>query len=282
MGKTFRPKQLVEKVRKHKQVFSRITNFFAIWKMKILICTVLVFLVLADAFSVAKKHHKKKAAQAEDPEGPAPAIAEPLPLTFGGVVPVEVDLTQLMSRINEHIQALDSKLDSSVSSLESSISSTRENLESSISALESTVSSNKESVDSSISSHESSISSVESRVSSLESSLNDMDSKLEGASYCEIGHVGCESGCGGSDPDNDRTQQTNTYPVTFKRPFPATPTVTIALNDIYMRAPGESDWYGWTLNARDITTSGFTAEHVLDDREISKFWGMWVACAPIA
>merc|ERR1712121_171999 len=190
MGKTFRPKQLVEKVRKHKQVFSRITNFFAIWKMKILICTVLVFLVLADAFSVAKKHHKKKAAQAEDPEGSAPAIAEPLPLTFGGVVPVEVDLTQLMSRINEHIQALDSKLDSSVSSLESSISSTRESLESSIS------------------SHESSISSVESRVSSLESSLNDMDSKLEGASYCEIGHVGCESGCGGSDPDNDRTQQT--------------------------------------------------------------------------
>merc|ERR1711942_492416 len=268
MGKTFRLTQQ----NRNTDIFFVDENRFT-WTMRASIWAILAFLLLADSCCQAKTLRKHGGFKRESHTVKSKVQAQEVvdgQISLSSVFPVEVDLTSTMQMI-----------ESRLSSIESSISAHGDRLERIESELQ-TTNGKLESVASDYVSEER-FAQVQSSVTSLESSLGDLSGKVQGSSFCLTGFVGCQDNCGGWDESgNDSTKTPYSEDVYFSTPFASTPTVTFGLKDIEQYAPNDDDWYGWTLDATDVTTSGFTAYFVIDDRKITTLKGSWIACAPIA
>lgn len=112
------------------------------------------------------------------------------------------------------------------------------------------------------------------------SELDDRYAPRKSERYCQTGFVGCVGNCGGYDVKGTDQYVYKTYGVKFAEPFSRTPTVTLALKRITQRTPDFlEDLYGWNAEAKDVSSSGFTAKITLYDRKISTFQASWIACA---
>jgi len=100
----------------------------------------------------------------------------------------------------------------------------------------------------------------------------------QGGSFCQTGVAGCRDDCGGEDPDTTYTEVPKDFDVNFPMAFPGTPTVSTSLNEIYMYAPDNYDYYGWATDPIGITSTGFTLRVKLQDRKITTFYANWIAC----
>merc|ERR1711872_167803 len=123
---------------------------------------------------------------------------------------------------------------------------------------------------------------LDSAEAKVEQLRTDIDARtLKGSSFCQTGNVACDD-CGGKDDGGSGTTEVpKSFDVSFDQAFPSTPTISVALQDFFGRAGGEEDWYGWRLSASDETTTGFTFTMVLIDRVISKMKGTWIACVSL-
>jgi len=218
--------------------------------MKTAFVFLFVLVVITEGRS-AKKHwaqlfrHKVHQQSQEIDNQPITVTASPIgqigQAVYSGVFPVEVDLSSFMNRITERLDGIDS-----------SIASQGERIDGVVSSLETQVSELRESI----------------------------ATATQGRTVCQTGTVGCTS-CGGEDPDLSYSHTEVTRDVYFDREFSSVPTVTLGLKDIYMHDPnksGEGDNYGWSLDAKYVSTSGFTAYIDLKDYDISELQASWVAC----
>ena len=71
---------------------------------------------------------------------------------------------------------------------------------------------------------------------------------------------------------------TLTKDVSFAPEFLSVPVVSMALKDIKQESPEGSDVYGWGMYASGITKTGFKANLVMEDRNITTLKGTWIAC----
>merc|ERR1712168_409322 len=117
--------------------------------------------------------------------------------------------------------------------------------------------------------------SVEANVTENRASLESL--KKTGLNFCQTGVAGCYTNCPAIEDEGTETERKH-YPtdITFPKKFPGVPTVTAALNEINMQAPGESDFYGWGITTKSVTSSGFTLDIELVDRKITTFRANWI------
>jgi len=92
--------------------------------------------------------------------------------------------------------------------------------------------------------------------------------------YCQTGIVGCIKDCGGFDTDSNYQEMVKTFGVTFANAFPRKPTVTLA----WMYTLGKVFYYGWNLQAVNVTSTEFTAKITLKARKIDTLRATWIAC----
>jgi len=125
---------------------------------------------------------------------------------------------------------------------------------------------------------------IENRFASVEANVTENRASLEslkktGLNFCQTGVAGCSSDCPEiKDEDNETERKHYPTDITFPKKFPGVPTVTAALNEIYMKAPGDEDYYGWGITTKSVTSSGFTLDIELVDRKITTFRANWIAC----
>jgi len=197
------------------------------------------------------------------PEPTAPSGG--MEFSYMSKLPVEVDLSQFTSLLNERLTGLENQL----ASVETSVNERIESVSTDLTYRLDTVDERVNSVETRASSNEAEIASVMNSVQNLPS---------QGGSLCQTGFTGC-SDCGGEDPsDTTYTEVPKNFDVTFPTAFPGTPTVSTSLNEIHMHAPGHDDYYGWATDPIDVTSTGFTLRVKLIDREISRFYSNWIAC----
>jgi len=245
--------------------------------------------------SKTKQLHKKAANLRNDqellpenellPEPVAPSGG--MALSYMSKLPVEVDLSQFVSSLNERLTGLENQLASVETSVNERIESVSTDLSSQLRTVETSVNERIESVstdltyrldtvDERVNSVETRASSNEAEIASVRNSVQNLPSR--GGSLCQTGFTGC-SDCGGEDPsDTTYTEVPKNFDVTFPTAFPGTPTVSTSLNEIHMHAPGHDDYYGWATDPIDVTSTGFTLRVKLIDREISRFYSNWIAC----
>jgi len=97
---------------------------------------------------------------------------------------------------------------------------------------------------------------------------------------CATGLVGCTD-CEAKEGRGSKIYRWQyTQGVKFEHPFAEPPHVVLAVNEIYQRASGRIDWYGWKAQAIDVTAEGFTADIELIDRKMNIFKAAWIACPP--
>lgn len=102
---------------------------------------------------------------------------------------------------------------------------------------------------------------------------------LKDKTLCQVGTVKSDS-VGATDLDNSLTKSSAEKGVTFPKTFPATPNVAIAINYIKEQtlAGGEGDKYGWWVEAKSISETGFKAKLTGYDRKITSMGASWIAC----
>jgi len=197
------------------------------------------------------------------PEPPAPSGG--MEFSYMSKLPVEVDLSQFTSLLNERLTGLENQL----ASVETNVNERIESVSTDLTYRLDTVDERVNSVETRASSNEAEIASVMNSVQNLPS---------QGGSLCQTGFTGC-SDCGGEDPsDTTSTEVPKNFDVTFATAFPGIPTVSTSLNEISMHAPEHDDYYGWATDPIDVTSTGFTLRVKLIDREISRFYSNWIAC----
>jgi len=113
-------------------------------------------------------------------------------------------------------------------------------------------------------------------IESLRASLESLNST--GLNFCQTGVAGCSTCPKIVDKSGPVTREPYKTTITFPKEFPGIPTVTAALNNIYMDAPGAADTYGWGITTESITSSSFTLHIELVDRPINIFYANWIAC----
>merc|ERR1712189_96366 len=159
-------------------------------------------------------------------------------------VPVQVDLTKLQEMLEQHFALIENHFAT---------------------------------VEANVTANGASISSATTEIESLRASLESL--KKTGLNFCQTGVAGCSSDCPEiKDEDNETERKHYPTDITFPKKFPGVPTVTAALNEIYMKAPGDEDYYGWGITTKSVTSSGFTLDIELVDRKITTFRANWIAC----
>jgi len=229
--------------------------------------------------SKTKQLHKKAANLRNDQELLPENVLLPEPvapsggmeLSYLSKLPVEVDLSQFVSSLNERLTGIENQL----ASVETSGDTTKivneriESVSTDLTYRLDTVVERVNSVETRASSNEAEIASVMNSVQNLPS---------QGGSFCQTGVAGCRDDCGGEDPDTTYTEVPKDFDVIFPTAFPGTPTVSTSLNEIYMYAPDNYDYYGWATDPIGITSTGFTLRVKLQDRKITTFYANWIAC----
>jgi len=200
------------------------------------------------------------------PEPTAPSGG--MEFSYMSKLPVEVDLSQFTSMLNERLTGLENQL----ASVETSVNERIESVSTDLTYRLDTVDERVNSVETRASSNEAEIESVMNSVQNLPS---------QGGSFCQTGVAGCREDCGGEDPDTTYTEVPKDFDVIFPTAFPGTPKVSTSLNEIYMYAPDNYDYYGWATEPIGITSTGFTLRVKLQDRKITTFYANWIACYPL-
>jgi len=219
------------------------------------------------------------------PEPVAPSGG--MEFSYMSKLPVEVDLSQFTSWLNERLTGLENQLASVETSVNERIESVSTDLSSQLGTVETSVNERIESVltdltyrldtvDERVNSVETRASSNEAEIASVMNSVQNLPS--QGGSFCQTGVAGCRDDCGGEDPDTTYTEVPKDFDVIFPTAFPGTPTVSTSLNEIYMYAPDNYDYYGWATDPIGITSTGFTLRVKLQDRKITTLYANWIAC----